>query len=103
MILLLTSRQTRRVRKLIVVVAHIRRRSPIRISVIPSFFLLIDTLEPSFQKPSKTFMLRSGKVESVKVHDFVPHRYKVVKEFLLGILTSVDFRQGPELGVRTED
>ena len=51
----------------------------------------------------ETFMLRSGKVESVEVHDFVPHRYKVVKEFLLGVVTSVDFRQGPELGVRTED
>ena len=54
-------------------------------------------------EPSKTFMLRSGEVETVKVHDFVPHRYKVVHELLLGVLTSVDFRQGPELGVRTED
>jgi len=33
-------------------------------------------------------MPRSGEVEAVKV---------------LGVLTSVDFRQGPELGVRTED
>jgi hypothetical protein len=52
---------------------------------------------------SKTFMLRSGEVETVKVHDFVPHLYKVVQELLLGVLTSVDFCQGPELGVRTED
>jgi hypothetical protein len=48
-------------------------------------------------------MLRSGEVEAVKVHDFVPHRYKVVHELLPGVLTSVDFRQRPELGVRTED
>src|SRR5208283_4761708 len=48
-------------------------------------------------------MLRSGEVETVEVHDFVPHRYEVVQELLLGVLTSVDFRQGPELGVRTED
>ena len=54
-------------------------------------------------KPSKTFMLRSGEVETVKVHDFVPHRYKVILEQLQGVLTSVDFRQGPELGVGTED
>src|SRR5512136_1168150 len=54
-------------------------------------------------KPSKTFMLRSGEVETVKVHDFVPRRYKVVQELLMGVFTSVDFRQGPELGVRTED
>ena len=49
-------------------------------------------------------MLRSNaEVEAVKVHYLVPYRYKVVQEFLLGVLTSVDFRQGPELGVRTED
>ena len=57
----------------------------------------------ALSKPSKTFMLRSGEVETVKVHDFVPHRYKVMQELLLGVLTSVDFRQGPELGVGTED
>ena len=55
------------------------------------------------QKPSKTFMLRSGEVETVKVHDFVPHRYKVMQEQLQGVLTSVDFRQRPELRVGTED
>lgn len=48
-------------------------------------------------------MLRSGEVETVKVHYFFPHLYKVVQELLLGVLTSVDFRQRPELGVRTED
>jgi hypothetical protein len=48
-------------------------------------------------------MPRSSNVETVKVHDFVPYLYKVVQELLLGVLTSVDFRQGPELGVRTED
>ena len=48
-------------------------------------------------------MLRSGEVVAVKVHYLVPRRYKVVQELLLGVLTSIDFRQGPELGVRTED
>ena len=48
-------------------------------------------------------MFGSGEVEAVKVHYLVPHRYKVVQELLLGVLTSIDFRQGPELGVRTED
>ena len=48
-------------------------------------------------------MLRPGEVESVKVHNLIPHRYKVVHELLRGVLTCVDFRQGPELGVRTED
>jgi hypothetical protein len=47
--------------------------------------------------------IRSGEVEAVKVHDLVPRRDKVVHELLLGVLASIDFRQGPELGVRTED
>jgi hypothetical protein len=47
----------------------------------------------------KTFMLRSGDVETVKVHDFVPRRDKVLEELLLRVLTPVDFRQGPQLGV----
>ena len=48
-------------------------------------------------------MLRSGEVEPVKVHDLVPRRYKVVQKLILGVLASVDFRQGPQLGMRTED
>ncbi len=64
---------------------------------------LLTVFSSPCQKPSKTFVLRSSEVETVKLHDFVPHRYKVVQELLLGVLTSVDFRQGPELGVRTED
>jgi len=48
-------------------------------------------------------MLRLGDVESVKVHHLVPRRHKVVQEFLLSVLTSVNFRQCPELGIRTED
>ena len=48
-------------------------------------------------------MLPSGEVEAVQVHYLVPHRDKIVHELLLGVLTCVDFRQGPELGVRTED
>ena len=63
----------------------------------------LTVLLPPFQKPSKTIILRSGEVETVKVHCFIPHCYKVVQELLLGVLTSVEFRQGPELGVRAED
>src|ERR1035441_10130519 len=46
---------------------------------------------------------RSGEVETVEVHDFFPRGYEVVQELLLGVRTSIDFRQGPELGVRAED
>jgi hypothetical protein len=69
----------------------------------PLNLLLADRFFSSCRKPSKMFMLHSGEVETVKVHDFVPHRYKVLQELLLGVLPRVDFRQGSELGVRTED
>jgi len=46
---------------------------------------------------------RSGEVEAVKVHYFVPSRYEVVQELLLRVLTGVNFRYGPQLGVRTEN
>ena len=65
--------------------------------------LLADRFLPSCQKPSKTLTRRSGEVETVKVHDFVPCRHKIVQELLPGVLTSVNFRQSPELGVGTED
>ena len=48
-------------------------------------------------------MLLTNKVETVKVHYLVPHPYKIMYELFLGILTCVNFRQSPELGVRTED
>ena len=53
--------------------------------------------------PPNTHNLQILGVETVKVHDFIPRRYKVVQELLLGVSTCVDLRQGPELGVRTED
>ena len=43
----------------------------------------LTVFSPPCQKPSNTFMRRSGEVETVKVHDFVPHRYKVAQELLL--------------------
>ena len=52
---------------------------------------------------SKMFMLRSGEVESVKVHHLIPDCYKVMDKLHLCVRTCVDFRQSPELGVRTED
>ena len=47
------------------------------------FVALAEALEDAMQ--------RSGEVETVKVHDFIPHRHKVVQELLLGVLTAVDF------------
>jgi hypothetical protein len=49
-------------------------------------------VQNTLQKPSKMFILRSGEVEAVKVHYLVPHRYKVVQELVLRVLTSIDFR-----------
>src|SRR5258705_12701249 len=45
----------------------------------------------------------SGKVEAIKVHHFVPGRHKVTHERLLRVAARIDFREGSELGVGTED
>ena len=42
-------------------------------------------------------------VEAIKVHDLVPRSHEVTYECLLRVVTRVDFRDGSELGVRTED
>ena len=63
----------------------------------------VHDFRPGRHEALEDFLLRSGEVEAVKVHYLVPRRYKVVQKLLLGVLTSVDFRQSPELGVRTED
>ena len=61
--------------------------------------LLADRVSSPCQNPSKTFMLRSRKVEAIKVHHLVPGRYEVMDKLLLRIRTSVDFSEGAELGV----
>ena len=44
-------------------------------------------------------LLRLDEIITVEVHYLVPGRDKIVYEFLLGIVTSVDFSNSPELGV----
>src|SRR5208283_3398366 len=44
----------------------------------------------------------SGKVVAIKVHHLVPRRHEVLHKRLLRVVTSIEFRDGPELGVRTE-
>jgi hypothetical protein len=44
--------------------------------------LLADRYFTTPTDASKRSLLRSGEGETVKVHDFVPRRYKVVQEFL---------------------
>src|ERR1035437_9430924 len=85
-----------------------RRHYPLRPGQRPAGRLILPAtrlgvFSPPCPPPSKTVMLRSGEVETVEVHDFVPRRYEVVQELLLGVRTTIDSRQGPELGVRTED
>jgi hypothetical protein len=48
---------------------------------------------------SKTFMVRSGEVEAIKVHHLVPGGDEVAHELLPRVGTAVDFSQGSELGV----
>ena len=52
---------------------------------------------------SRILLPGSGEVEPVEVHHLVPRGHEVVHKLLLRIRASIDFRQRPELGVRTED
>src|SRR6059036_739681 len=55
------------------------------------------------RKTLKAYSPRSRKVEAIDVHHLGPGRDEVLDELRLRIRASVDLRQGPELGVRTED
>ena len=43
------------------------------------------------------------KVEAVKIHHLVPRSHEVTHKRLLRVVACIDFRDGSELGVRTED
>src|SRR5512136_196611 len=70
---------------------------------VPAFPQNIVALFKNSVLLNRIFFPRSGKVEAVKVHNLVPRRYKVMQELLLGVLATIDFGDGPKLGVRTED
>src|SRR6266404_2705646 len=44
-----------------------------------------------------------GKVEAIKIHHLVPSSHEVTHERLLRVVASIDFREGAQLRVRTED
>src|SRR5450755_453258 len=46
--------------------------------------------------------MASGEFEAIEVHDLVPRCYEVTHELLRRVVRSVNLRDGPELGVRTE-
>src|SRR5450432_490205 len=45
------------------------------------------------------FPPNSGKVVPVEVHHLVPRRHEVLHKRLLRVITGIDFRDRPELGV----
>jgi hypothetical protein len=51
----------------------------------------------------RTYSKDSGEIETVEVHHLDPGRDKVADEFLLPIFACIDFAQGPQLSMRTED
>src|SRR5574341_2374288 len=65
--------------------------------------MLAERFFPPCQKPSKTFMLRSGKVEAIKVHHLGPGRDEVFDKLLLRVSAGIDLGQRAQLGVRAED
>src|SRR6266700_1365041 len=45
----------------------------------------------------------SGDVEAILVHQLAPRRHEVFRKLLLRVGARIDFREGTELRVRTED
>ena len=60
---------------------------------------LLFNVQNTRQKDLENIFPGSVEVETVKVHNLAPRRDKVVQEPLLGVLTTIDFRDGPQLGV----
>src|ERR1700724_2091051 len=44
-----------------------------------------------------------AKIEAIKIHHLVPSSHEVTHERLLRVVASIDFREGAQLRVRTED
>jgi hypothetical protein len=53
--------------------------------------------EPGDKRCIASSIVRSGEVEAIKIHHFVPRRDEVVYEFFLPVGASVNFGQGAEL------
>src|SRR5208282_163382 len=59
--------------------------------------------EPKYEVDRPLFPPSSGKIVAVQVHHFTPRSHEVFHERLFRVVTGVDFRDCPELGVRTKD
>src|ERR1700732_3657165 len=46
---------------------------------------------------------RGDKVKAIEIHHFVPRSHEVTRERPLRVVAGVDFRDGSQLSVRTED
>jgi len=71
--------------------ANFHRAERVAIILIRAYQVAVDA--------SKTFMRQSCEVEAAKVHYLGPRRNKVIYELHLGVLASIDFREGPKLRV----
>src|SRR5688572_5913416 len=58
---------------------------------------------PGLDRRSLESLRSDSQVEPIKIHDLVPRSHKVTNERFLRVVTGIDFRDGSELGVRTED
>src|SRR6266478_2129538 len=67
----------------------------------PNSCELIERQSKAATRPS--FPPSSGKVVAIKVHHLFPRSREVLHKRLLRVVARIDFRECPELGVRTED
>src|SRR6516165_1372405 len=57
----------------------------------------------ALEQPSSSFPQRWDKVEAIEVHHLVPGSHEVFRKLLLRVRARIDFREGAQLRVRTED
>src|ERR1700730_1149328 len=69
----------------------------------PTGKILFGGLEPRGQPRPLGDAAAIGKVEAIKIHHLVPSSHEVTHERLLRVVASIDFREGAQLRVRTED
>src|SRR5262245_7307049 len=63
----------------------------------------IEDLNGRVREATACLNLARRDVESIEIHDLVPRGHEITHELLRGVVARVDLREGPELGVRSED
>src|SRR5690348_12841261 len=80
--------------------------SPETLSALDAAVLVVNPGRPALHalaRLNSPVLRASGEVEAIEVHDLGPRGDEVLHKRLLRVVTCIDFRDRPELGVRAEN